>query len=370
MNTAVIICRLDGFANSVKPAQLVEHLGNRGYRVDVYSSERLSRVGVSGFQRLLPKPGWTNLRLYLLEALQALAARTHNQRVRRVITSLTELRIRRLRGRLLGNALPRSSYDVLICESNYDVALTLNRRVARVQILDLPVPLAEELFYGAAIHRRAFKALSRFEARAYAEADAISFHWHTYNHFVEKTKYAGDNFVDLSYGTTPKTACASFAHPLRIVFLGNLGGYWVDLALLERLTRLYPDIDVYGGPEPPAGSRINYRGYAPTLDVLADYQLGLVTITDDPLRRNSFSSKQLEYFSYGLPVLTPAWRPDPKLASGSIPFTESSFLAALHSVSTPEAWQLRSSAALSVASSLEWPSVLTAFDPLLARGLS
>ncbi len=68
---------------------------------------------------------------------------------------------------------------------------------------------------------------------------------------------------------------------------------------------------------------------------MAEYQIGLVTISDDPLRRLSFSSKQLEYYSYGLPVLVPAWRTDPVLAPGTVAYTEETFLDQVASLRDP-----------------------------------
>ena len=99
--------------------------------------------------------------------------------------------------------------------------------------------------------------------------------------------------------------------------MGYLKGYWNNIPLLARLSQKY-EIDVYGGPKPPKKYGLNYRGYTPNTDILAEYQFGLITITDDPLRRSSFSSKHLEYMNYGLPVLTPDWRKDPNLDDFSI----------------------------------------------------
>jgi glucuronate isomerase len=116
----------------------------------------------------------------------------------------------------------------------------------------------------------------------------------------------------------------------------------------------------------PRGRRaLRYLGYAPTLDVLADYQIGLVTISDDPLRRLSFSSKQLEYFSYGLPVLVPAWRPDELLAAGTVLYTEETFLNQVKILGDSEVWQATSSRALEVAQRFSWDAALQPLTALL-----
>lgn len=177
-----------------------------------------------------------------------------------------------------------------------------------------------------------------------------------------KNKYDGDNFLNLSYGVSPKKMVAKFAPKPKIIFLGYLGGYWVNLPLLSQLCQLYPSLDVYGGPPPPAHLKINYKGYAPSLDVIAEYQFGLVTISDDDLRKCSFSSKHLEYISYGLPVLTPAWRPDSVLESSSIYYTSGNFLQQLEHYGTKLNWQSKHVAALKSAEKLSWDNALKPLD--------
>jgi hypothetical protein len=83
-----------------------------------------------------------------------------------------------------------------------------------------------------------------------------------------------------------------------------------------------------------------------------------VTISDDPLRRLSFSSKQLEYYSYGLPVLVPAWRTDPVLAPGSVTYTEETFLDQVATLQDPAVWEATSARALTLARALSWDSAL------------
>jgi hypothetical protein len=239
-----------------------------------------------------------------------------------------------------------------------DASFVLHRRVAGTQILDLPVPFAEERYFAGDLDEKGFDRLHHLEAEIYRSADHLSFHWHTYSEFVQEHKYTGTNWLALSYGTTVKSVRATHAHEPRIVFLGLLRGEWVNLPLLERLCALYPAIDVYGGPEPTGGLRRNYRGYAPSLDVLADYQFGLTTISDDPLRRRSFSSKHLEYISYGLPVLTPAWRQDELLEPSSIYFTEETFVDQIVATNRPDTWKSMSDSSLDLAATLTWERAL------------
>jgi hypothetical protein len=248
---------------------------------------------------------------------------------------------------------------LLICENNFDEAVTLGERIADVQILDLPSPFAEEVLYGDEVTQKGFDRLRKVDIASYSAADFLSFHWHTYADFVRETKYSGENFLPITYGTNIKKTTAHYSDRPKVIFLGYLGAYWVNLKLLSQLCKLYPGLDVYGGPEPPASWGINYKGYAPSTDVIAEYQFGLVTISEDELRRHSFSSKQLEYISYGVPVLTPAWRRDVALDASSIYYTVENFVEQIQAASSEEAWQKLHRAALEDAARFTWDNALS-----------
>ncbi len=190
----------------------------------------------------------------------------------------------------------------------------------------------------------------------------LSFHWHTYTDYLLEHKYQRANVINGSYGVHAKTSRAKFSPRPRLIYLGLLRGSWVNVPLLERLCAMWNDIDIYGGPEPDGPLKKYYRGYAPDLDILAEYQAGLVTISDDPLRRSSFSSKHLEYISYGLPVLTPEWRRDSILDPSSIFYSDESFLEAVAVLTDPPAWEELSRNSLRIAANLSWDKAL---EPML-----
>jgi hypothetical protein len=99
--------------------------------------------------------------------------------------------------------------------------------------------------------------------------------------------------------------------------------------------------------------------------VLLDYQFGLITITDDDLRRVGFSAKHLEYVSYGLPVLCPEWRQDHRLAGVTIPFNETSFLAQLRRCSDRDVWQEIHEQCVATAADLSWERQLRPLDEIV-----
>ncbi|SAL82263.1 hypothetical protein AWB74_06206 [Caballeronia arvi] len=356
---AVIICLQDAFANGIKPKEIESFLKRHGYSsVLIFESGKISRMAKTGFRRRLPAMQPLKLELYFYEAILALAKRLGSP-IDRVAKSGLLWRMTLIRGRVLQKVLAEhDKFDLLICESNPDEAVTLGDRIATVQILDLPSPFAEELFYGKELNISGYERLKSVEVAAYAAADHLSFHWHTYADFVREKKYCGDNFLPITYGTHRKTRIARYNEQPKIIFLGYLGGYWVNLELLAQLCKLCPSLDVYGGPEPPADLKINYKGYAPSTDVIADYQFGLVTISNDELRRHSFSSKHLEYISYGVPVLTPAWRKDTALDDSSIYYTTDNFLDQVRCASSVRAWEALHASALRDAARFSWDAAL------------
>jgi hypothetical protein len=368
---AVLVYLPDAFANGEKPDRITEFLERHGYRVERCATGSLTRLG-PGAASKLPRPTPTGSLAYFFEALYTLCSARGTRRSRAVAARALEQLIT-LRGRLLARRLRGGGYDLLVCESNLDQGLFLRERVAAVQVLDLPAPLAEELYHGGVLDEAGLARLRRLERRSYAAADHLAFHWHTYSAYVQATKYRGSNFIELGYGAPVRAEGlrAQHATPPRIVFLGYLSGYWVNLPLLEQLCALYPHIDIYGGPPPTGPLARHYRGYSPDAagrsgkDVLADYQFGLVTISDDELRRHSFSSKHLDYISYGLPVLTPAWRCDPVLEASSVYYTAETFLDRIDALTPADAWQAKSEAALAAAAELSWDAAL---KPLIHLG--
>jgi hypothetical protein len=154
-----------------------------------------------------------------------------------------------------------------------------------------------------------------------------------------------------------------------MVYLGSLGSRFVDLPLLARLSRLYPHIDVYGGPPPDPGLGLNYCGYAPP-EILGRYQLGLITCTKDPLRQYGFSAKHPHYLSYGLPVLVPAWRRHLGGLRGSVAYTEQNFRSVVESLCDKRRWQSISDEAYAQAQSLSWDETLRPLEALLADVLA
>jgi hypothetical protein len=336
----VIICSLDRFANAVRPKEIQKFLTKRGYKVELLNT----------YDNVETKKAILNERIRKIL-------------IPKIIRNYAFIQNLKHRANILENRIKILKPDVVICESESD-SYVLTKDLDCLKILDSPSPWVDELFYSGDISKLAHRHLRKIEIEIYKKSDYVAFHWDNYTNYVKKYVYDSNNFFILNWGCKPKNLKAKFNKKPKIVYLGKLDGYWNDIELLSRLSKLY-DIDVYGAPKPPTNLQINYKGYAPSTDVLANYQFGVITLSKDKLRAHSFSSKQLEYMSYGLPVLTPEWRSDPRLKNYSILYNEENFLQKINEFSSKEKWQKMSNSCYNQSKKWNWDNVLKPLDKII-----
>jgi hypothetical protein len=361
----LIVCKLDRFANGVRGPQIERFLRKRGHdvcRLDTYYVSRASSNERSVANKL-PGPGLRRAALYALEAASRLFTRRW-EFGRRHLSYYLLLGDCRLRRSLLESSLSLDDFDLVICETPHDAELLRVSTAART-LYDCPTPWADELFFEGRLTERQHRKLRRRETELFESVDYLAFHWESYARYaIERYRISGRNLITLNWGCTPAAECATFQNPPRIVYLGSLGGRCLDLPLFSRLAKIYPHIDVYGGPPPDPALGLNYLGWAPPT-VLRQYQLGLITSRDDELRLYGFSAKHPQYLAYGLPVLVPASRRYLGLLRGSIPYDEETFLAAVTTLSDREQWQRMSDEAYAQAQRLRWDETLHPLETLL-----
>jgi hypothetical protein len=363
----LVICQLDRYANGLKPVAIEQFLRNRGHEVRLVDTYYLSRASSSrtSFARKLPSLRPRKTCLYATELASVLLTRRWRLG-RRILSYYFLVADHRLRSAILASSLPLDAFDLVICETPYDAGV-LTRTMSATTLYDCPAPWADEVYYDGRLTKRQHAALRRSEMQLFEDVDYLAFHWESYARYVlERYGISGRNLVKLNFGITPAANRARFVDPPRVVYLGNLSASFNDTPLLARLAALYPQIDVYGGPPPHPRLGLNYLGYAPSLDVLRQYQLGLVTCSQDALRRDGFSSKHLQYLAYGLPVLVPAWRRHLDLLRGSIPYTEQTFRSVLDAFKSERFWQAASDDAYDQARRLDWEETLRPLQDLLA----
>lgn len=359
----VVLGQIDGFANGVRPVEVARFLRDRGHDVRLVDTSRLGRASaVAGTRRSrLPGPRPAAVALYGVEAAGALVRRLGGRQRLSYPLLWADARLRR---RLLRASLDLGGVDLLVIETPHDAAVLADAGVRT--LYDCPTPWADELWYEGRLTDSQHRRLRRWEADLFEAADHLAFHWESYAGYArEHYGISGANLVTLNWGCTPAQR-ARPAEPARVVYLGSLSSRFIDLPLLARLSRSYPHLDVYGGPAPDPALGLRYRGYAGP-EVLRDYQFGLVTCTNDALRRDGFSAKHLHYLAAGLPVLVPRWRRGTRELAGSLPYDEGTFGAVLARYGSASAWQRASDAAYEQARELAWDRTLAPLDSLLAR---
>jgi hypothetical protein len=356
----IIICQLDGYANSVKPVELERFLSRHGHRVQLVNTYHLSRAkGVSWLPSLRPR----HCALYMVE-LGAVVNRRWGWG-RRHLSYYLVVADARLHAAILARSLPLDEADLVICETPHDAAVLVRSLAART-LYDCPTPWADELFDEGRVTSVQRERLRKLEIEVFEKVDHLAFHWQTYaDYVVRHYGITGSNLLTLNFGCTPSQTRARFASRPRIVYLGSLGSRFIDLPLLSRLAAQYCDIDIYGGPPPDPALGLNYLGYAEP-EVLLKYQAGLITCTRDELRREGFSAKHLQYLAHGLPVLVPEWRRHLDLLRGSVPYNEGNFRSVVTSLSDETNWHRLSDEAYAEGERRSWDRSLAPLEHLVA----
>jgi hypothetical protein len=347
----LLICQLDTYSNGVKPIEIQRFLQQRGHVVRLVDTSSLSQT-----------PNVWGLALLAVGAAWAFIIHRWNAGQRR-LSYYVLVADYHLRRRLL-SSLPLDDFDLVICETAADAGV-LRTPTSAQTLFDCPTPWADEMYFEGRLTDRQHRKLRRLEMDVLERVDHLAFWWPSYAQYALKHYgISGRNLITLNYGCTPEAHRAGFSDPPRVAYLGFLGQRFIDLGLLSRLTKLYPHIDVYGGPPPDPSLGLNYLGYA-SPEVLQHYQLGLITCTRDELRREGFSAKHLQYLAYGLPVLVPAWRRHLDLLHGSVPYEEETFASAVRALSNEEEWRRRSDAAYAQAQRLTWDVTLRPLERVL-----
>jgi hypothetical protein len=363
----LIVCELDGYANGQKPVEIERFLRSRGHDVEMANTFYLSRISDNSGSPLskLPHPSPKRFALYLVQLASLLFARRWRFGRRHLSYYLFRADLR-LRRSILRRSLPLDDYDLIIGEHPIDAELMTVPTSARV-LYDCMTPWADELYNEEQLTEKQHRKMRRHEAEILDSVEYLSFSWETYAPYaVTHYGISGRNLLQLNWGCSPSPQRAEFRDPPRVAYLGSLSTYarFIDLPLLSRLSKLYPHIDVYGGPPPDPSLGLNYKGWAPP-DVLQRYQLGLITCTKDELRSDGFSAKNLAYIAYGLPVLVPAWRRHMDLIRGYVHYDEETFLSVIERLRDEEEWRRLSDEAYAQAQELAWHKTLEPLEALL-----
>lgn len=353
----LLIGFFDGYANSIRPQKVAEYLRAKGHQVMLFDSQQM--LWHEQEEKGVTLPLGFKIKNALLEKMEKYAGSNAYLYGNALQSKL------RARGRLLAEVLPIEDFDLIGIHNPLDSYMVLESDFASFWY-DCPTPLADELLFGEAINLSKHDELLKDELHIYSRSKYVSYHWHSYLEYA-KSKYrervSDVNWIKADWGCNVENDIAEYDDDFRLVYMGYLGGGWIDIELLSRLTKQYP-IDVYGAPEPDASLGLNYKGYA-TPDVLVNYHAGVITCTMDELRKHGFSAKHLGYLSYGLPVLVPEWRESAKDIEGSVFYTEDSFKDVVYELRNEDQWNRVQKKALKQARKLEWNTTLKGLDVML-----
>ena len=256
--------------------------------------------------------------------------------------------------------------DVLICIET-QLSYVLTRHLNCLKIFSCESILADELYFSKDLSDlERSRNLRKMELEIIMNSDYVLFPWETTENYVRKHLWQGNNLITVRHGCNPSKTRASYFFPPSLVSLGSVGFYWSNRELLSYLTHLSPyRIDVYGHYKPPGDLAINFKGVAPSMNVLSNYQFGLNTISKDIFRQNHFSSRVLTYLSYGLPVLSPDWMKFSYALKGVLPYNEDNFLEIVEEYSDFEKWVKISDEAYQQALKLDWREVLKPLERII-----
>jgi hypothetical protein len=266
-----------------------------------------------------------------------------------------------------------------IKEGNYNAVIgvesipsyVLTRDLKCLKIFSWEAMLADEFYFEARAKKHfdpdRIRRVRAMELEICEKSDYVVFPWETTENFVRKNIYDGTNFMTIRYGCYPKTERVKYSFPPSIVSVGGMQGQCQNAELLSYLTNISPYIiDAYGG-RPERKYRVNYKGFAPSLDVLYNYQFGLNTVSKDIFRRNHFSSRVLAYLAYGLPVLSPDWMQLSHDLKGCLPYNENNFVDLVDQYSDRREWEQLSKEAHAQACELDWNNTLKPLERLITN---
>jgi hypothetical protein len=265
-----------------------------------------------------------------------------------------------------------AKYDVVIgVESPLSYVLT--RDLGCLKLFSWEAMGADELYFEQCatntVDLERIRCIRKLELEICKASDYVIFPWETTENYVRKHIWNGDNFVTIRYGCYPQSKPVPYSFPPSIVSVGCLKHHWAGKELLSELTRISPyAIDVYGKDKPETKYRLNYKGFADSLDVFYNYQFGLNTISKDVFRQNHFSSKPLSYIAYGLPVLSPDWMQFSHELRGCLPYNENNFTDLVDKYSEKDNWEKISKDAIEQARELDWAITLRPLEKIVAQG--
>lgn len=354
-NTIFIINHFDRAANQERLEAVSKFLNDNNFTTKIIDSQELFDQKINHFSGFFVSPFYFiyyRLIRLLIYKLQLSS-----------LSSLLYYLKFVYRGKLVSQTLKRQHAKICLIQSPEDLTSCLNDPKTNY-IYDLPTVLSEELKEGKKINKYIFKKIRKLEHQVFQKNVPISFHWYSILNYAQKINLKPKNSFILNWGCYPQAKTSHYSLHPKIVHIGNVNSPWVNQKLLKQIQTKNP-VDIYSYEKPNIENDIKTLGFLKDLSKLSEYQFGLITISKDKLRSNSFSAKHLTYISYGLPVFCPEWRQDPLLKSATIYYNENNFESQIKKYSQKKFWLKKHQAALKLAKKINWNQTLEPILPVI-----
>ena len=259
-----------------------------------------------------------------------------------------------LKANIIHRLLTKLHTSLAIIQYPEDMLVCANKSRSYKTLYDSPTIFFKELELSEKFNKNTISQIKHFESAALSNSDFVSFHWYTYFKLAKNINFKVNHPTILNWTCTPQTKLASYKPICKTIHIGKLNSYWVNPKLLSHIAdNINLDIYSYETPDPQIYPSLKkFKGRYENESILSKYQFGLLTISDDDIRKSGFSAKYLLYLSYGLPVLCPSWRHDPLLSPATIYYNQSNIKTLIKKYQNPILWQQKHQAALKLSKHL------------------
>ncbi|HWS48757.1 MAG TPA: glycosyltransferase family 2 protein [Candidatus Methanoperedens sp.] len=269
-----------------------------------------------------------------------------------------------LKSMILNRLLQKNKTTLAIVQYPEDMLIVTNQNRPYKTLYDSPTIFSSELEHSQVFSKNTINILKKYEKMVFQKSDYTSFHWYTYKKLAIRLGFKAEHSLCLNWGCQKQSSISVFKKPIKIIHLGKLNSYWVNPKMLSYISQHHQiDIFSYEKPDPTLYPKLdNYKSYLKNEDSISNYQLGLITLSQDKLRSEGFSAKHLLYLSYGLPVLCPEWRKDELLKKATIYYNEKNIDKQIKKYSQKKYWFSKHQESLKIYRNLDWNITL---QPLL-----
>jgi len=349
----LLIYSHDRMANTLRAKKIKSALEKKGLSVQLFDST----VFFTNFYNKLDKDtfwSWIKYKLRFLEFLCQLWSGNNSIKKYPFLAKLNQ------RAKAIAKTKEFLTSNIILIQSPFEMMVLLHKYPWQTTIYDAHTCFADEIsLTGKVSSSIELGLIAQAEKKVLEKADLVTFAWPSIKRFlIKKYHFRFKKTVVANWGCEKQLKKASLKKKPQIIFLGNMSDYWVDSLGLANLVKASQfKIDLFGRSQNPTIINLDqYHGYLPhaQLNRVANYQFGLITLSKDELRRETFSAKHLLYFSFGLPVLCPEWRRDEVLAPGTIYYKTDNFNQVVKKYSQSKLWHKKHLAALKIAKSHNW----------------